>query len=271
MRMPSDSINLCWIDGGVLPGDRAVVRADDSAFRDGRGCLTTLRIAAGQPRFVDRHIARLQTGAKALRLGEVAEATIRRAISELGAAALPDGEGVIRLQVSRDAGGATHLVGSARTLGEDPSEWSAIIVALPHDGASLADGMKVSSRLTLSLAAEDARAAGVDEAVLLDADDRLVEGAYSNLFVASREGAIWTPPIASGAVAGIARSIALERIPEIEQRDISKSELLDAAELVAVNAVRGARPITRLNDRKVGDGRPGPWSARLADALAQDG
>jgi branched-subunit amino acid aminotransferase/4-amino-4-deoxychorismate lyase len=131
--------------------------------------------------------------------------------------------------------------------------------------------MKVSSRLTLSLAAEDARAAGVDEAVLLDATDHLIEGANSNLFVVSREGAVWTPPIASGAVAGIARTIALERVSEIEQRDIAKPELLDAAELIAVNAVRGARPITRLNDRNVGDGRPGPWSARLADALATDG
>ncbi|MFV1978231.1 MAG: aminotransferase class IV, partial [Myxococcota bacterium] len=196
------------------------------------------------------------------------EATIRRALAELGEATLPDGEGVIRLQVSRDDDGATHLIGTARGLGNDPSEWSAIIAALSHDGTSLVGGMKVSSRLTLSLATEDARAAGVDEAVLLDANEHLIEGTSSNLFVASQEGAIWTPPIASGAVAGIARSLVLERIPEIEERDIAKSELLAAEELIAVNAVRGARPITRLNDQKVGDGRPGPWSARLAEVLA---
>jgi branched-subunit amino acid aminotransferase/4-amino-4-deoxychorismate lyase len=162
------------------------------------------------------------------------------------------------------------VIGTARGLGSDPSEWSAIIVALAHDGASLADGMKVTSRLTLSLAAEDARAAGVDEAVLLDANEHLIEGANSNLFVASREGALWTPPIATGAVAGIARSLVLERISEIVERDIAKPELLAAEELIAVNAVRGARPITRLNDRRVGKGRPGPWSARLSEVLATD-
>ena len=266
--MPSDAINLCWVDGELLPADRAVIRADDSAFREGRGCLTTLLIAAGQPKFLDRHIKRIQDGAKALRLGEVAEATIRRAIEELGEAAFPEGEGVVRLQVSRDDDGATHLVGSARRLGKNPGQWSAIIVALPHDGASLVDGMKVTSRLTLSLAAEDARAAGVDEAVLLDATGHLIEGARTNLFVAASDGSLWTPPIASGAVAGIARTLALERIPEIEERDIAKSELLATEELIAVNAVRGARPITRLNDRKVGAGRPGPWSARLAEILS---
>ena len=268
--MPSDSINLCWIDGKLLPANRAVIRADDSAFREGRGCLTTLRIAAGQPRFAARHVMRLRNGAKALRLGELAEATIRRAIADLAEVAFPDGEGVVRLQVSRDADGTTHLVGIARELGNDPSEWSAVIAALPHGGASLDDGIKVSSRIALSLAAEDARAAGVDEAIFLGATGHLIEGSSSNLFVGSGDGALWTPPIASGAVAGIARSLALERIPEIEERAISKPELLAAEELIAVNAVRGARPITRLNDRKVGSGRPGPWGLRLAEALAKD-
>jgi branched-subunit amino acid aminotransferase/4-amino-4-deoxychorismate lyase len=229
-----------------------------------------LRIAAGQPRFLARHIARLRDGANALHLGKVAEATIRRAVAELGEAALPDGEGAVRLQISRDGDGTTHLVGSARELGKDPTEWSAVIFERPHDGASLVDGIKVSSRLTLSLAAEAARAAGVDEAVLLDATGQLVEGANSNLFVASREGTVATPPTTTGAVAGIARGLALERIPEIEVRAIPKPELLAAAELIAVNAVRGARAITRLNGRRVGNGQPGPWSRRLAEALAKD-
>jgi len=266
--MASDAINLCWVDGELVPADRAVVRADDSAFREGRGCLTTLLVAAGQPKFLDRHVKRLQDGAKALRLGDVAESTLRRAIEELGEAAFPDGEGIVRLQVSRGGDGAVHVVGTARRLGESPSEWSAIVVALPHDGVSLAEGMKVSSRLTLSLAAEDARAAGVDEAVLVDAAGRVIEGATSNLFVSTQSGVLVTPRIASGAVAGIARSIVLERFPEIEARDIARSELFGAAELIAVNAVRGARAITRLDGRSVGEGRPGPWSARLADALA---
>ncbi len=268
--MQTNSTDFCWVDGALLPSDQAVVRADDSAFCEGRGCYSSVRIAAGRPRFADRHVERLQQGAKALRLGELAARTIRRALEELAAAALPAGEGVIRLQVSRDASAAIHVVGVARQLGIDPAEWSAIVVALPHDGRTLAGGRKVTSRLTLSLAADDAIAAGADEAVLLDASGNLVEGARTNLFVATRSGALRTPPTASGAVEGIARSVALERIAEIEERDIARLELLDAAELIAVNSVRGARPITRLDGRKVGNGRPGPWLARLAEALEAD-
>ncbi|GAG47375.1 unnamed protein product, partial [marine sediment metagenome] len=40
-----------------------MVRADDSAFSEGRGCYTSVRIQAGRPRFAERHVQRLQRGA----------------------------------------------------------------------------------------------------------------------------------------------------------------------------------------------------------------
>jgi branched-chain amino acid aminotransferase len=268
--MRTDPISVCWIDGAIAPADQAVVRADDSAFNEGRGCYTSVRIVGGRPRFADHHVTRLQSGAQALRLGEIDATTIRRALTELAAAALPAGEGVVRLQASRDSEGTTHLVGIARGLGEDTPEWSAITVTRPHDGVSISEGQKVTSRLTLALAAEDAQNAGVNEAVLLDSSGRLVEGARSNLFVATPGGSIWTPPISSGAVAGIARTISIERLPEIEEREISRADLLAAAELIAVNAVRGARAITRLDGRAVGNAELGPWCRRFAEVLAAD-
>jgi branched-subunit amino acid aminotransferase/4-amino-4-deoxychorismate lyase len=115
-----------------------------------------------------------------------------------------------------------------------------------------------------------AREAGADEALLLDASGWLVEGARSAIIVVSARGEARTPPLARGAVAGVARAIALERVSGLAERDIERSELGAAAEIVAVNAVRGALPITRLDGRAVGDGLPGPWSRRLAAALADD-
>ncbi len=252
--MQIDSIRVCWVDGAIVPTDQAIVRVDDSAFVEGRSCFTSVRIAKGRPRFADRHIARIRDGARALRLGELDTATVQRALDELAAKALLGGEGVIRLQVSCDGEGEIHLVGVARGLGDDKAVWSAIIASRPHDGASLLRGQKTTSRLTLALAAEEAKMAGVDEAVLLDAEKNLVEGARTNLLIASPDGSLSTPPIASGAVAGIARSIAIEQLPEIEEREISKTELFTAVEIIAVNAVRGARPITRLDGPETNGG-----------------
>jgi branched-subunit amino acid aminotransferase/4-amino-4-deoxychorismate lyase len=261
---------VCWLDGQLVPIEAPVIRADDSAFTEGRGCYTSVRIAAGRPRFVDRHARRLQRGAQDLRLGAIEATAVQRALVELAAAAFPDGEGIVRLQASRDGDGRLHLVGLPRAVGVEKDEWSAITAPFAHGGSPLSRGHKLTNRLILALAADAAEAAGVDEALLFDAADRLVEGYRSNLFVVAGAGELATPGLAQGAVSGIARDLVIERVPGVLQREIHKGELGEASEVIAVNAVRGACPITRLDGGRVGEGRPGPWSARLADALARD-
>ena len=200
---------VCWVDGRLVPRDRPFVRADDSAFSEGRGCYTSVRIQDGRPRFAERHVRRLQSGARALRLGSVESAAVERALSELAGAAFPDGEGIVRLQVSRDADAQLHLVGIPRTLGTDRPEWSAVTSPLPHTGEVLPGGHKLTNRLVLGLAAEIAREAGADEALLFDAAGRLVEGSRSNLVVVTQDGTPATPPEALGAVAGIALQVVV--------------------------------------------------------------
>jgi branched-subunit amino acid aminotransferase/4-amino-4-deoxychorismate lyase len=208
--------------------------------------------------------------ARQLRLGALDEALVRRALDELAEAAFGSGDGIVRLQASRDGDDQLHLVGVPRPLAPDPAEWSAIVVQPPHDGGGLAPGLKVSSRLTMALANDAARGARADEALLVDATGRLVEGTRSNIVVVPEGAGPATPPLDSGAVAGIARDVVLERVPEIAERDVAVAELGRAREIIAVNAVRGARPIIRLEDAPVGDGRAGRWAERLTAVLAHD-
>jgi len=269
-RPDPEKPRVCWVDGRLEPVERPALRADDSAFSEGRGCYTSARIENGRARFAERHAARLARGARQLRLGPLDEALVRRALDELAEAAFGSGSGIVRLQASRDGDGGLHLVGVPRPLGPEPAEWSAIIVQPPHDGGGLAPGLKVSSRLTMALASDAARGARADEALLVDGAGWLVEGARSNIVVVPEGAGPATPPLDRGAVAGIARDVVLERVPEIAERDVAVAELGGAHEIIALNAVRGARPITRLEDTPVGDGRAGPWAERLAAALARD-
>jgi branched-subunit amino acid aminotransferase/4-amino-4-deoxychorismate lyase len=261
---------VCWVDGRLEPLERPVVRADDSAFTEGRGCYTSTRVVAGRPRFAERHVARLVHAARELRLPPLDPELARRALFELAQAAFGAGDGVVRVQVTRDGDGALHVFGVPRALGFEPAEWSAVVVRLPHAAAGLASGLKVASRLGMALAGDAAREAGADEALLVDAAGRLLEGSRSNVVVVPAQGPPATPPASDGAVAGVARSLALERVPELSERSLRERDLRAAREVVALNAVRGARPITRLDGERVGDGRPGPWAERLAAALARD-
>jgi len=220
--------------------------------------------------FEDRHVNRLVRTARQLGIGELDDGTVRGAFSELAEAAFGAGAGVIRFQASRDTAGTVHLVGVPRPVGAEADTWSAIVADLRHAGAAGETGFKVTSRLAIALAADAARNAGADEALLLDAAGHLVEGTRSNIVVVPPGAGPATPGRQSGAVAGIALEAAREHVPEVAECPLSQTDLQGAGEILALNAVRGVRPITRLDGNPVGDGRPGPWAERFAAALAED-
>ena len=257
---------ICWVDGRLRAVGEACVGADDSAYAEGRGCYTSAHVRAGEVRFEARHVQRLVRDARALELGEVDANAARRALRELAEAAFGGGDGVVRLQASRDAAGRVQLVATARTLGDDPREWTAICAAQRHDGGVVPGGPKLTNRLALALAADAAHRAGAQEALLFDGEGCLVEGARTNAIVATERGDLLTPPLARGGVAGIARAIALERMPELREGDVTAEDLFGAREIVVVNAVRGARSIATLDGRSIG-GPQRPMHARLAEAL----
>jgi len=260
---------VVWVDGRLCPANAAAVRADDSAFSEGRGCTTSVRIRAGAPRFAERHARRLIRAARVLGLPAVDARMLHRALGELARSAFFGGEGVIRLSLSRDGDGALHVVGVPRGLGDDPPVWRAVTAPFPHPGPLLPGGPKLTSRLLHALAADTARAAGADEALLFDARGHVVEGSRTNVVVLGADGELCTPPVERGAVAGIALEVATERLPVLRRRDLSRRDLLAARGVAVINAVRGARPLVALDAASLGDAAEA-LAARLAAVLDDD-
>jgi branched-chain amino acid aminotransferase len=257
-----------WVDGKLRDADTAAVSADDSAFSSGRGCYSTGRFAGGRVRYGERVVRRLARDARALGLGKVDEALCLAGMVTLGHAHFGDGEGVVRLQASRDGAGSLHVVGVSRALGPEPAEWRAISPPFPHEGPTPYSGAKVTNHLLFAMARDRAARAGVDEAVLFDSEGFLIEGARSNLVLARSDGNLATPSLQRGGVAGVAREILLEKLPEIAEAELHQRTLGKARELIAVNAVRGARPVIELDGQPMGDGKPGPAALRLREVLA---
>ncbi len=258
-----------WVDGLLMPRDQPVVRGDDSAFTDARGCYSTALISGGVPRFAERHAVRLERDAARLRVGTIERKLVMRALEELGSAAFPDRDGIVRIQATRDGDGEVHLVGIPREIGDDGPTWSATLSEVTHEGPTIYSGCKTCNRLLFALALDQAYEAGSDETLLFDFSGQLVEGARSAIFVVGREGALTTPPLERGAVQSIAREVVMERIPQVIVRDATRSDLREAEEIIAVNAVRGVRPITTLDGRPVGGG-PSRWVELMGRALAKD-
>jgi branched-subunit amino acid aminotransferase/4-amino-4-deoxychorismate lyase len=263
-----DPTRSIWVDGELVDAGTAAVRADDSAFRSGRGCYSTGRFAGGRVRFGERVVRRLARDARTLGLGEVDEGFCLAGMLALGRAHFGDGEGVVRMQASRDGAGSLHLVGVTRPVGPEPAEWRAISSPFPHEGPAPYSGAKVTNHLLFAMALEGAARAGVNEVALFDAEGFLIEGARSNFVLALGDGGLATPTLRRGGVAGVAREILLESLPEIAEAELHRRTLGEIRELIAVNAVRGARPVVELDGEPIGDGSPGPAALRLREALA---
>jgi len=230
------------------------------------GCYTTGRYRAGRIVLGARVAERLVRDARALGLGAFEANEIHERLLALGRASFgPAGEGVVRLE----ARAGEELIESTRPLGPECETWRAISARVVHPGPGPARGAKRAEVAELASARAEAQAAGVDEALLFDAAGRLVEGARTNLALALSDGRWITPPAARGAVRGVALDAALAAGVALDARDVTRAECRGAREIVATNAVRGARPIVALDGSPVGDGRPGPLAAALAAALAR--
>lgn len=214
-----------------------------------------------------RHARRLVHDALLLDLGRLDFETCLHALEQLGATTR--GTAIVRLAVERHAG-ALRLVPSQRDWGDDPPTWRATIATHAHPGATVSSQAKSTARAHYDKALAAAQAAGANDALLFDRAGYLVEGARTNIVVVRGDGALVTPPLARGCVAGIAREVLFDGVPELVEGDVAVGELAIAREVIATNSVRGARAITHLDADAIGGPQPGPWCARLAAVLQDD-
>ncbi len=134
-----------------------------------------------------------------------------------------------------------------------------------HVNASLVRAKASGYYINSILANQEVTAHGYDEALLLDTEGYVSEGAGENVFMV-RDGAVYTPDVAS-CLDGITRNsvITMARdmgLAVIEKR-ITRDELYCADEAFFTGTAAEITPIRELDDRTIGAGSRGPITARL--------
>jgi branched-chain amino acid aminotransferase len=112
-----------------------------------------------------------------------------------------------------------------------------------------------------ALASDDARRAGFDEALLLNENGQVAEGATCNIFML-RKGKLFTPPVTENVLEGITRDSVMELAQQeiglaVEERAIDRSELYVCDELFLTGTAVGIAPVVRVDHRPVSDGAVG--------------
>ena len=126
--------------------------------------------------------------------------------------------------------------------------------------------------LNSCVATIEAKLAGYDEAILLDDQGRVSEGAGENIFIVKR-GVISTPPVYSSILEGITRdtviTLAKDAALSIEERPIDRGELYTAEEVFFTGTASEVEPILEVDGRKIRDGEPGKVTVQLKAAYSQ--
>jgi len=231
----------------ALPGD-----ARGLAYGD--GLFETMRVHRGVVRWWEAHMARLANGARRLRLALPAFDTMEREARALFA---DDGDGVLKLIVSRGGGGRGYAPPS-----DAAPLWRIARHPLPatrNDGLTLRwcdtplalqpalAGMKHCNRLEQVLARGEWTDPAIDEGLMRSTDGDVVCATAANLFLL-RDGRWSTPRLDRCGVAGVCRAWVLSEIAAIQAR-VAPADVESADAVVLCNAVRGILPVARLGAR----------------------
>lgn len=130
-----------------------------------------------------------------------------------------------------------------------PAPFSIFVVNTRKNEHSLTSKIKSISYLDNVLAKKEAFEHGYDEAILLNTASNIADGSMSNVYIV-KNGEIFTPPIADGALPGVIRSILLEKFntPSFVEKSFSIKELLSADEIFLTNSLMGCKAVYKVND-----------------------
>ena len=279
---PRNERILIWVNGELVPRERAVVSVFDAGFVLGDGVWEGLRVRAGHPAFLERHLDRLFEGAKAIMLdvGRSRRELTEAIYSTLRANDMTDGVHV-RLMVTR---------GVKRTPYQDPRVTirpATVVIIAEHKeplAATVTDGialftthvrraapdtldprLNAHSKLNDIVACIQAYTAGADEALMLDPHGFVATCNSTHFFIVSGDEVLTSD--GRYCLAGITRANVLEicRANGIPAREttFSLTDVYAAREAFVTGTFAGVVPVRAVDGRMIGEGRRGPMVERL--------
>jgi D-amino acid aminotransferase len=267
---------IAWVNGKLLPPSEAAISPTDRGFLYGEGLFETMRAYDGRVFRLSQHLDRLIDAAAEIDFTPPGRAALSAAVAEaLAAGDLSDA--VVRLTVTPGRAGESSgptVVVLIRPLSLPPAEryssgCRAVCIPAAHIADAVLRRIKSLSYLDKLVAQRAASAKGADEAILLDPDGCVVEGAMRNVF-AVISGELITPPVSRGFLPGITRQTILEvaqqqRMP-CDEREMHVSALYDAEECFLTSSIAEILPVASVDGRALAQPAPGHVTARLSSA-----
>jgi branched-chain amino acid aminotransferase len=279
-------MSLIYINGKYVPSEEAAISVFDHGFLYGDGVFEGIRAYNGRVFRLKEHVKRLFDSAQAIMLN------IPMGQDEMGQLILE----TLRQNNLRDAYIRPIVTRGPGDLGLDPNKCSAatVIVIAVEWGAmygdlyevgltavtvtvrrnspdSLPPNTKSLNYLNNIMAKIEANIKGGNEAIILDSQGRISEGSGDNIFLV-KDNRILTP-FTINNLKGITREAVLElaraKDYNLIERDLGLFDLYTADEVFVTGTAAEVAPVTKVDGRIIGKGRPGPITKDLMAAFEE--
>jgi D-alanine transaminase len=279
----AEPLPICYLNGAWLPLREARISPLDRGFLFADGVYEVIPVYDGRPFRFAAHFDRLTRSLDGIRMRDPHERADWHAIVAELLQRNDATNAALYLQVTRGAEyGRNHA-----PFPDVPPTIFAFCSPLPDPSAATLErgiaavtaidtrwsrcDIKSVALLANVLLRDDATPSGAQETILLR-DGLMMEGSSSTVH-AVIDGVLVTPPNSERILPGTTRSVVEELADRVDlprvTRPVTEAELRTAAEVWVASSGRPILPVTQLDGRAVGDGKPGPawrkiWQAFLA-------
>lgn len=270
-----------WMGTELVPVAEARISVFDHGLLYGDGVFEGIRIYNGKIFKEAEHLRRFFESAKALRLElPLSEEQISAAMYDTMRANGIKSDGYIRLVATRGVGqlgiSITHT--ACPTIFVIADKIALYPPEVYHRGLrcivssyirnhpnSTPARVKSLNYLNNVMAKLEARDAGADEAIMLNLEGHVTECTGDNIFLA-RDGQLYTPDtseILEGVTRQVVMQLAQKRGITVREKVLVRHDLCVCDECFATGTAAEIVPITEINKRQVGEGKPGPITRQL--------
>jgi branched-chain amino acid aminotransferase len=278
-----------YVNGEFIPKEQATISLFDHGYLYGDGVFEGVRVYGGKVFELAPHVQRLLAGARALGfpLGELDEAKASDAI--LATCRKNDHQnGYIRVNLTRGTGlglDPKHLepkvnfVVATRQLALYPPELYEQGLSMITCSTRVPSPDAIDTRIKCTgkyinniLAKMEANRVGAGEGIMLNQQGYVAEATGDNVFILTRDGVFVTPPPSAGCLKGITRGVAIKLLKEqfghtVAEQNLTLFDLYSAQECFLTGTAAEIIPAVSLDERLIGDGKPGPHTAALVAAF----
>jgi D-alanine transaminase len=270
---------IAYVNGQYVPHNQAAVHIEDRGYQFADGVYEVFAVISGKLIDSDFHFERLERSLREIRMETP---RTRRSLGLVMAEVLRRNRvrnGIVYLQITRGVAPRDHgfpaeaspsIVMTARTITLPPAsrkfDDGIAVITVPDIRWRRCD-IKSVALLPNVLAKQAARDAGAYEAWLVDDQGLVTEGSSTNAWIVDADGNLVTRQTDTGILAGITRRTLLELAVKagvrVIERPFTVEEARDAREAFISSSSSFVLPVVQIDEKPVGNGRPGSISVQL--------